>query len=38
MTVETTHKRVLWFAVARSGALVLVSVMQVLAIQRMFSK
>lgn len=37
-TVESTNKRVLIYALLRSGALVLVSIGQVLFIRRMFSK
>lgn len=37
-TVENTNKKVLWFALMRSGALVFVSLAQVFFIRRMFSK
>eukprot|EP00198_Chlamydomonas_reinhardtii_P012202 XP_001701539.1 Emp24/gp25L/p24 family protein [Chlamydomonas reinhardtii] len=38
MTVESTNRRVLVYALVRNGVLVLVSMMQVLFIRRMFSK
>ncbi|KAG2431849.1 hypothetical protein HXX76_009342 [Chlamydomonas incerta] len=38
MTVESTNRRVLVYALVRNGVLVLVSIMQVVFIRRMFSK
>jgi hypothetical protein len=37
-TVDSTNRRVLWYAVARGGLLVAVSTVQVFFIKRMFSK
>jgi hypothetical protein len=37
-TVESTHQRVLYFALARAAALIGVAVTQVLVVRRMFSK
>ncbi|KAG2454407.1 hypothetical protein HYH02_001429 [Chlamydomonas schloesseri] len=38
MTVESTNRRVLMYAIVRNGVLVLVSIMQVVFIRRMFTK
>jgi hypothetical protein len=37
-TVESTNKRVLWYAIARSATLVVVSIAQVIGIRFMFRK